>query len=165
MKAASGKPCRNSSTGASDGPATRHDSVMPWRQRNVDAVDSWPWVGPAVQHHRGVADAGLVERREQRDADVGLVGGQLAERLLRRDSASRASLRLSLSDLVSMTSSLTEPCPRAARRTRAAPVEVGEAQPRVDISTTAGQAAAAARGSRPSPAASAAWRPRADRRA
>ena len=95
------------------------------RARRAAALCAKVSTCPFAQGLCGVVQAIARKRREQRDADVGLFGGQLAQHLLRRAPArADASRRLSLSALVSSTSSWTSPlATRGAHVVEQLPVE------------------------------------------
>ena len=153
-----------SSTGAPRRPAARQLSVMPCGSAIVEGLDHRrapvrPGVAATRARRRRRRCA---QRRERAQRHVGFRSeSDLAERrsLARPASAAAASRRLSLSALVSSTSSLTEPLPtRGATKLEQLAVEVGEAEARIDHQHDRRSGCAAPRGSRPSPAASAAWR-------
>ena len=137
--------------------AARQTSVMPCGSTRVEGLGSSAALGPRSARVRvsrrssptqraataASPTPGLLQRREQAHADVGLVRRRARRAPPARRRARRSlRCRLSLSALVSSTSSLTAPLPtRGATKSSRLQVEIGEAEARIDHQHDAGEAA------------------------
>ena len=95
-----------------------------------------------MQHHRRISYPGLLEGREQRDADIGFIGGHVAQLGLHPGQCLARFLAVELVGLGEQHQQLDRAVAHARRHEpEQLPVELGEAEARIDEQHHAGQAA------------------------